>query len=186
MRAETNEKGHTADTQLLLADLAIDRGQFAEARALAAQTIDVFRGEKDLESEARADAIIARALLAEGKPREAREAIARALALEIETRRVRLIVRIVAARIDGVEGRSARALMAIEAVLAEAGKLGLYGVELEARLAAGEIAVAAGQADAGRARLEALSADASPQGIRPGQRRERPSPELRSTAGVSH
>ena len=52
-------------------------------------------------------------------------------------------------------------MQAVESIRREAAQAGLVGVELEARLAFGEIETASGAAAAGRRHLESLRTDAS-------------------------
>jgi hypothetical protein len=54
----------------------------------------------------------------------------------------------------------------LNSIVTQARKAGLVAVELEARLALGEIEVASGYADTGQTRLAALEAEASRKGYK--------------------
>jgi hypothetical protein len=59
----------------------------------------------------------------------------------------------------------ARALSRLHEIAAQSAKNGYYSLELEARLAAGEIAMRAGQSKAGREQLALVERDASANGF---------------------
>jgi hypothetical protein len=70
----------------------------------------------------------------------------------------------VGARVSAASGRPAVALEGLAAVLAEATRLGMFDLQLEARLAMGRIRMESGDRDA-RAQLEALEADSRSRGF---------------------
>jgi hypothetical protein len=120
-----------------------------------------------VESEAIAQLIVARGELAEGKTNEARGAIDQAVKLlpRVETRSRALMIRITAAQVQGRAGSARESLKSLSSALAEARRLGLVGVALEARLALGEMELAAGQRSTGLTRLAALKKDAQGTGF---------------------
>jgi hypothetical protein len=78
---------------------------------------------------------------------------------------LRLCAAVTQARLRAVNGRGVEALRDLAATLAEATELGLFAVQLEARLALGEVELAVGQGDGGRARLHSLAQEASAKGF---------------------
>jgi len=164
------DRAAAAQTRLGLATLLVEQGRPAEAESLAREAEEVVRTEKAADLEAAADTVLARSLLAQGKLAEAGQASERlrGLAAASQDRRVRIAAAIVAARVLAASGEvhaTNAALEALRATLAEAVRVGFVDYELEARLAAGEIAIASGRAAAGRARLAALAKDATARGF---------------------
>ena len=111
-------------------------------------------------------AILIRALVAQGKLNEARMAAAQAEALAKRTQNVfeRLEFAISVARLSAAVGGTATARRELEAILAEAQEYGFYALQLEARLGLGEVEVRMGTPSVGRARLNALRAEAGTKG----------------------
>ena len=136
-----------AASRLDLAALLLDEGHPRDAADRARDTIEAFRSAGDVESEAIAQLIVARGELAEGKTNEAKSAIDQAVKLlpRVETRSRALMIRITAAQVQGRAGYARESLKSLSSALAEARRLGLVGVALEARLALGEMELAAGQ-----------------------------------------
>ena len=147
-----------------------ESGQHHEA---AAQAEDVARrfhdyGMRDMEAEARS--VQASALLAAGKPVEARAVLDPAIewAAQTESQVTRILIGIVDARLLAALGdpdsrRAATQKLAALVVLGQ--KLGLGSLELEATLALGEQELAAGQTASGRARLARVEKVAKEKGF---------------------
>jgi len=156
-RLAAGEKESAAETRMTLARVAIEEGRAAEAESLARQAAEEFRKAKAPATEGLAHAVLARALLAQGKREPAVRAADRALALarQSRNRRVELSVAIAA-------GHVRAATQSLETALGEATKRGFVPHQLEARLALGEIEA---KSAAGRARLEALEKDAAAKGF---------------------
>ncbi len=164
------DRAAAAQTRLGLATLLVEQGRPAEAESLAREAEEVVRTEKAADLEAAADAVLSRSLLAQGKLEAAGEANERlrGLAAASQDRRVRIAAAIVGARVLAASGEARAANAAMEllrATLAEAARVGFVDYELEARLATGEIEMASGRAEAGRARLAALAKDATARGF---------------------
>ena len=102
MRTALGEKGTAAESRAALAVLALEEGQPANAEALAREAIAVFEGQMANDNEANARAVLALALVAQGRqPAAAREASrARALVRESQNAMSRLPVTIAAARVE--------------------------------------------------------------------------------------
>ena len=73
LRNEIGEKSGAAEVSLLLASLAIEEGHPSEGEALARKALEEFRAAKTAESQISAHAILAQALLAQGKLDAARQ-----------------------------------------------------------------------------------------------------------------
>ena len=119
--------------------------------------------------EAEAIALLARSLVAEGKSDQALKAIEQALVVSEEAEpNIRLSVAVNAALIRAVSlhnGSLTPVLGGLTSILAEARKFGYFGIELEARLALGEIEVNSGVRTRGRAQLQTVERDASQKGF---------------------
>ena len=158
-----------ADAGLALAQLSLAESRWQEAetaaRNLAAEAVQT----KRLEREARAQMVLAQALLPQDKLAEAIVAVTRAESRlsEIPDPAFRLEIRIRASRIHGFSGVPGAQLHAIESLqqsLANASSGGLLPQQMEAELALGELEIAAGKPDAGRARLHSLQKQAAARG----------------------
>jgi DNA-binding winged helix-turn-helix (wHTH) protein/tetratricopeptide (TPR) repeat protein len=173
LRTSMGEKLAMAETQLALADLSLEEARSpAEQEALVRQALEVFQTQKVRDDETQAWCVLARALLAEGKPADAKEAMqhARSLAARSQNPEIHWRTAITEANVETAEkdvGHSAARSATrkeLAAVIATSQELGYVGVELDARLALAEIEMKSGQATAGRARLTTIEADAKAKG----------------------
>jgi eukaryotic-like serine/threonine-protein kinase len=173
IRTTAGDKLTIAETELALADLSLEEGHSPiEQVAAVRQVLEVFQQQKARDDETQAWCMLARALLAEGKGAEAKEAMqhARALAAKSQDPAIRWQTAIAAARIDTAEkeaGDSAYAIAArkdLVAIIAKSREMGYRGIELDARLALAEIEMKARQMAAGRAQLAAIETDAKAKG----------------------
>ena len=139
-----------AKGRVALAGLAMEEGHPHAAEPLLRPALEVFAAQKAADLEASAQAVLALSLLGGPRPGDAREALDRALALSGRSLspHVRLTVAVTAARVEATEGRAEEALRRLDSALAEAVKLGLVGLQLELRLARGEIGIGSGRPDA--------------------------------------
>ena len=155
-----------AKSQVALSRLAIEEGRPEAAEPLLRSALAVFSAQKAPDWEASAQEVLASCLLAERKLPEASGAIQRAAALAGPSQRpqVRLAVATTTARVHAANGRGADAAHVVEAALAEATKLRLFAVQLEIRLARGEIEAGGGPAD-GVKELEDLAGEARTRGF---------------------
>ena len=155
-----------AKGRVALAGLAIEEGHPDAAELLLGSALPVFAAQKAADWEASAQAVLARSRLAGSRPGDARQALNRALALAGPSLspHVRLAVAATAARVEAAEGRADEALRRLDAALAEAVKLGLTGLQLELRLARGEIGIASGRT-AAAGDLASLARDARARGF---------------------
>ncbi|MCP4661954.1 MAG: protein kinase [bacterium] len=170
IRSDLGERGTVAETQSTYAVLWLELENPSKAAAVARQAAEKFHQEERRDEAARAYTRLARAFLAQGRLAEARNihVSATQYANRSESPQLRLSVDITAARLlaaDG-DGDADAALRRLESILDEATERRLSGLELEARLALGQIELASGKTTAGRLRLESLAADADSKGFR--------------------
>ena len=168
VRNKLGEKGSVAESQIALAHISLLEGAAGSAEETAKAAVEQFRTEKRGDDEASALGVLARSLLAQQKYAEAAAAIARAeeLSSKSANNALRLSVGITTASIRATRGQTVKAANDLNSIVTQARKAGLVAVELEARLALGEIEVASGYADTGQARLAALETEASRKGYK--------------------
>jgi DNA-binding winged helix-turn-helix (wHTH) protein/tetratricopeptide (TPR) repeat protein len=173
IRTSSGDAMPIAGTQLALADLSLEEARPpAEQEAAVRQALEVFQKEQLPVGETGAWCTLARALLAQGKATDAKEAMrhARSLAAKSQHPEVLWQTAITAARIATAEkdfGRTAAAAAAskeLASVITKSRELGYMGIQLDARLALAEIEMKSGQTTAGRSRLTAIEADAKAKG----------------------
>ena len=150
----------------MLAELALDENDPGRAASLAQKAVEESHREKASDLEAGALAVLAEADLGLKKLDAAREVIGRARAITSKSEEQHAIVSvgIAAGRVMAASGHRDEAITSLEDVLSSVTKLGLVELEFEARLALGEIEIAAGKVAAGRARLTELEKDAAAKG----------------------
>jgi DNA-binding winged helix-turn-helix (wHTH) protein/tetratricopeptide (TPR) repeat protein len=173
IRNEIGEKASAAEARIGLADLAIEEGHAADAEKPAVEARSEFHEEGQADDELIAGAVLAKALLAQGRSADAKAIVdsSSTLAAKSQNRGVNLKFAIVAARVHAANADSAmRAKASLEALrnlqssLAEAQRLGFFGLELDARLAMGEIEMKCGRSGAGSKRLAELEKIAQAKG----------------------
>jgi tetratricopeptide (TPR) repeat protein/TolB-like protein len=155
-----------AKSQVALARLSIEEGRPEAAEPLLRPASQMFVEQKAADWEAVAHAVLARSLLVRQRGGEALKVVEQAsvLAGRSQSPHVRLAVAAAAARIRAANGGVVDALHSLETALAEAARLRLVGLDLEIRLAQGEIKLGAGGAAAGSG-LAALAKDARAKGF---------------------
>ncbi|HEY6944262.1 MAG TPA: protein kinase, partial [Candidatus Acidoferrum sp.] len=166
-RKELAEEGALTESRLALAMLSVEEGHPADAEGPARDAAEKFRKGNQVSSEALADAILSRSLLAQGKLADAQASVERAEGLlqGSADRDARLFAAIIAARIRAASGNSAEAIRRLTAVLAEANKTGFVAHQLEAQLALGEIEMKSGKSAAGRVHLAAIEKESTQKGF---------------------
>jgi eukaryotic-like serine/threonine-protein kinase len=165
---ESGETRGQGQRCLCRARLLLDEGRWDEARELAREALEAFRVQKELDREGSAWLVLALLELRQGRREDAQQAIEQAEALSARTQHFGLqqAVAIVGARVRAASGRpedAAEALGRLEQALAQLTKGGFYGLQLEARLALGELELAQRRPEA-RRRLEALQREAAGRG----------------------
>ncbi len=166
VRKEIGEKVEMAETEAMLAVLALDEKDAARASALASKAVEEAHRGKASDLEAGALAVLAEADLVLSKLDAARDAIAKAKALtgKSEERHAITAVEIAAARVMASSGKRDEALKSLQDILSEMTRLGLVELQFDARLAIGEIEMKAGETAEARAGLAALEKDATEKG----------------------
>jgi tetratricopeptide (TPR) repeat protein len=159
---ETKDSGRIAQTRVALARLSTEEGKPAAALVPVRQAREVFRKQGRLGDEIDSGAALAEAQLALGRTAEARGEIdaAEAAAKKSLDRYLRMQTEIVAARVRAAEGDGTGAARDLDRTLESATRSGIVPLQLDARLALGQIEMRSGSASSGRARLEALERDA--------------------------
>ena len=145
--------------------LNLHEARSADAQKLLRQAEAEFRELKAADEKAASLAVLAKALLAEGKNQEAEKTIQEALRLVAPTsnRQWHLEVGIAAARVEAATGKRAAAASRLRKIRDDA--KGFVAVEFDADLALGEVEIASGQVAQGRSRLEALERQARSKGF---------------------
>jgi eukaryotic-like serine/threonine-protein kinase len=169
-RKELGDQGGLAQTRVSLAELSIEEGHAGDAEALVRQASEIFRKQHNFDDDMWANAVLARALLAQGRGAEAAKEIAAAgaAAAKLQNEEVRLKFGLAAASIRAASGAPTdvgAAARSLEVTLAEATKQGYVPYQYEARLALGHLEIKSGHVAAGRARLETLEKEAKARGF---------------------
>lgn len=161
-----------AGAKVSLAELAMDEGQPLQAEALLREAIADFEKDKSAGDEIEGYASLGRALLMQNKVAEAREALSRSfkLADSHEFPVIAFPLRILRAKATAVKDRAAggsdraAAQRELRAVIQGAKRLGLYQIELEARLASASLMMEAGSKQ-GRSQMIEVAEDAHHHGF---------------------
>jgi len=158
------------NARLGLAQLSLAEAHWHDAETTARKLVAEATEQKQPGLEARSRIVLAQALLSQNKIPEAVAAVApvESLVGEIDDADAQLSARIAIARIQGLSGTSDKQLQTMQALqqsFAEALKGGFLEQQMQAGLALGEVEIAAGKSDAGRARLQSLQKQATSKGF---------------------
>ncbi len=166
LRNETGQKGRAAESQIELARIAIEEGNAADAEILIRKASNELGAEGIVDEEANAVSVLIQALVAQGKLANTGQILDRARALSSRSECVfrRLQVAFAIAGLDAALGGTAKARKELESVLSAAERASFYSLQLDARLALGQMEMRSEQTAAGRARLETLEAEATAKG----------------------
>jgi len=164
-RQKLGEQDLVAESQVSLANLALEEGHPEQAEPLLRPAIAEFETEKETPDATSAYTALSKALLAQGKLAEARQTIQRAIKVSRNSPEpvLTLPIAIQSARVEtAVSGKDAAGRLALatsrqhlRSTIATAKQLGYYQIECEARLALGEMELKANLAG-GRSQLETL------------------------------
>ena len=168
IRTELGDNAAVAETEAYIADLDNVEGNYAGGHALATKSAAEAHREKASDQEAAVLAILAQASLGLNKTSDAQIAVSRAAALakKSQERHAVAAVQIAEAQVAAANGKSEDATKSLEAVIADMNRLGLVSVQLEARLALGEIQIKSPKtAAAGQETLSMLERDATANGF---------------------
>jgi hypothetical protein len=149
-----------------LGGLRLQTGKAAEAEVLARQAADEFNAEgfKDLEGAARNR--VASALLDLDRHTDAAKELDLVSQLKPQDPTVKLAVAITSGRLLMRSGNLAAGNKELDSVVSEARKLGIPGLQFEARLAQGETALFGGDKRTALTLLSTLQKDAGKKGFR--------------------
>jgi eukaryotic-like serine/threonine-protein kinase len=172
IRQKVNEGDLIGESQVELADLALDEGHYDQVEPLLRAAIAAFEKDKSLPDAAAAYTILSRALLLQGKVPQSRAAIdhARELLASSSDPNLKLPAAIQNATLEMAEAGSppdAKARAAeqeLRATIATAKRLGYYNMECQARLALGELEIKTTPASA-RTELANLAATSRTRGF---------------------
>jgi serine/threonine protein kinase/tetratricopeptide (TPR) repeat protein len=170
IRNELGEPRTIGETQLSLANLSLEEKQYANAESLARDASAQLEKLNSVDDASVGYYILARVLAAEAKTADAQAAIEKAAALAQKgsdtSARLRIAIESALLRANsGAPADISEAKKAIQSALADATKQNLTGVQLEARLAQGEVEMKSGDRTNGRAHLAALQKDATAKGF---------------------
>lgn len=168
---EPPHRGLWAVSEMDLAELSLtdERACRTDAKTSILGAREVFRVIGSVDAEAAAATLLARCLLADGLPDAALDVIEEATEISNKAQPdVRLLAAVTAAQIRFASRANRTAPQALESLrrtAAAARKLGFLAIELEARLAVGEIEVQSGTNSRGRADLRAVEKEAEMKGL---------------------
>jgi serine/threonine protein kinase/Tfp pilus assembly protein PilF len=167
LQDEIGEKGPAGNSRLGLADVSLAEGDVAQVSLPELrQVLQEFEIEKKVDAQIYAHAVLARALLAQGKAPDALKDIeaGEALAAKNQNLGVRLDLGVTAGEVRAALGNVGQAKANLESALAQANKAGFVGYQLDARLAIGKMALKSGNSTEAHDRLSALAKDAATKG----------------------
>ncbi len=159
IRKEMGDSVNLAVSSLFLADLSLEEGKAADAAQLASDAAASFHKEND-PGEATAEAILSRALLAQGKQADAEKASERALAVatKSELPPPRFDAGIASALVHATV-KADEARKGLSTILNQTQQHGYISYQLQARLALATIEMKSGKTVAGRAHMQAVEKD---------------------------
>ncbi len=164
IRDELGEKRPAVKARLWLGSVDLEQGDVAAAERGAREAVDFASKEQDDALRCMALRLLADALLRQGQLPEARRAIDESISLTTSPQE-RIEAEILRARIQAGSGSVAQARQSLSTMLSEARRQKLLGLELECRLAQGELELKAGIAAEARVQLAQLERDARSAGL---------------------
>ena len=176
MKQVSQQALSAAEAEMDLDELALEEGRYSpELESSLRRIVELFRkgneisGNNALNDRALSSALLARYLLSEKRPEAAQAAVEEAVEMSATADpSVRLSVAVTAARIHFATGHSLKETKSVNELthaIAQARTFHCFNVELEGRLALGEMEVKSGAMTGGRARLNAVEKDASRRGF---------------------
>ena len=167
---EVGDKIELTHVRLQMAEMALDEGKNTQSASAARLAETVFEEAKAGRYAADAKLILARALVAQGKLKDARKHLEQVIAVAKTSHNAQLELAgsILWAEIQSASGRPADLIEASERLnrlSAEANSAAFKELALEASLALGKIEVRTGKLPTGRARLEALKKQSDVAGV---------------------
>ena len=166
MRSELGEKGGIAQSQLSIANLALENDQAAQAESLAREAAKEFETENDADQHTPAEEVLARSLIAQAKYDQAAREIALAQKLGARDMSTTLSLSITRARLLGKTAKITEAERELQKVESRAAEKGLLVLKWQARLVLANVQSASGQLSAATSNLELIKQQAAPKGFR--------------------
>ncbi len=166
-RNELGEKYTVATTQVAIAELATEEGHPGAAERPAREARDEFQRTHKGDDQITATAVLAGALLAEGRNADAFNEVTKTapMAAKSQNLSAQLSFAVARARSEAASEKIGAAKTILREASAKATKSGYVGDQLECRLALEEIELKSGKSPASRARLEQLQKDATEKGF---------------------
>jgi tetratricopeptide (TPR) repeat protein len=165
MRSELGEKGGMAQSQLSLANLALENRQAAQAESLARDAAKEFETENDSDQRTAAEDVLARSLIAQGKYDQAAREIVLAQKLGARDLPTTLSLSITRAKLLGKTAKTAEAERELQKVQSGAAGKGLLLLEWQARLALADVQTLSGHLPSARSNLELVKRQAIRRGF---------------------
>ncbi|MCP4663239.1 MAG: tetratricopeptide repeat protein [bacterium] len=185
LRRELEERHTIAESRIAIARMHLEMGDPAAAEAEAERAISDCQRDHRTPEQARATAIRALALLAQGRLPEASDEILAAalLAASSEQQAIRFEVTLAQARVDAATGKRDQALRSLREIEEEVARAGYAGLALDTVLTGAEIELAHGGGSEFRDRLGTVESRAAAQGFT--ELRTRAEEALRATGARS-
>lgn len=165
IRTELGEKGGVAQSQLSLANLALENSQAAQAVSLARDAASEFEKENNSDQRTAAEDVLARSLMAQGEYDQAAREITGAQRLGAQDLPTTLSLSITRARLLGETGKTAEAERELQNVESRTAEKGLLILAWQARLALADVQSLSGQLSSARSNLELVKRQAAPRGF---------------------
>ena len=166
LASQIGDKTAIALGQLSLGRLRLQAGKAEEAKVLVQQAADEFHAEGLKDTEALARSQLASALLDLDRKQDAQHELELVEKVSPQDPTVRLAVAIASARLQMRSGRLAAGKTELDHAASEARKLGVPGLQFEARLAQGEIGLFGGDRRAALSVLSVLQKEAAKKGFK--------------------
>jgi len=170
MRQPSQHDVSTAEREMARVQLSLDEDRVpVDAEASLRRVVQVFHDANQANNEAMSAALLARALLTQGRSADALKVIEHSAEISTKAdRNVRLLVKVEEAQAQFASGPARNETQAVNELtkaIAEAREFHYFSVELEGRLALGLVEVQSGAIARGRAHLQAVEKDASRHGF---------------------
>ena len=165
MRSELGEKGGMAQSQLSLANLALENREAAQAESLARDAAKEFETENDSDQRTAAEDVLAQSLIAQGKYDQAAREIDLAQKLGAHDLPTTLSLSITRAKLLGKTAKTAEAERELQKVQSGAAGKGLLLLEWQARLALADVQTLSGHLPSARSNLELVKRQAIRRGF---------------------
>jgi eukaryotic-like serine/threonine-protein kinase len=167
LRLQEGEEAEAMGIRLDLTRLAISERRYDEAGRLAREASEWYESREMAGNEAQGRSLLAQALLGQGRLAAAQEAAERARnrAGQSEDREMQVLVAARLARVEAAGGETGKGIRELRQRIPEAQAAGYVNAVLQARLALGELLLAAGEEEAGSTALLEVREEAEARGF---------------------